>query len=114
MNARFIRCFALFVVSLVIAACATGTKTGGTKTITNQTWGHYQTYLGDIGPSNPGAFAVSEDGHYAFYVYCKDIRCASGTTYKHDAMRRCRDLSKQECYVFAFRRNIEVSYKVGE
>lgn len=114
MNTRILGCIALLLASLAITACASGGTKGGTRTITNEAWGHYQSYLADIGPTNPGAFAVSEDGRYSFYVYCRDVRCASGTTYKHDAMRRCRDLSKQECYVFAFRRNIEVSYKVAE
>lgn len=124
MHAHLFRAIAALMLSLALAACAgsantsgaktDGAKTGGTRTISAKTWGHYQSYLADIGTTSPGAFAVSENGRAAFYVYCKDVRCASGTAYKHDAVRRCRDLSGQDCYVFAFRRDIEVAYKVAD
>lgn len=115
MTTRLLCCYAaLLATSLVLAACAGGgTPSGGTKTISSRTFGHYQTYLNDIGNSNPGAFAISEDGGSAFYFYCQDVRCASGGTYKQGALQRCRTMTKQECYVFAYRRDILVDYKVA-
>lgn len=99
--------FALFQVGLgAKAALAQSIE------ITNEVWGSYQEYLGRIGVTNPGAFAVSGDGGSSYYFYCGDPVCRSGTTYRHEALRRCEDMTGRDCVIFALRREIQLAYTI--
>lgn len=114
MRGMFLKGAAILVAALALAACASGAKSGGTKTITQQVWGWYLQYKGDIGPNQAGAFAVSENGTMAYYFYCTDINCMKGAMYKRKAIEGCEKLAEEDCYVFAFRQEILVSYKIQD
>lgn len=109
-----LRLAAAIMAALALSACANApaSNQAGTKSISSGIWGYYQEYLRLIGPNRPGAFAVSEDGFYAFGFYCKGIRCMGGPTYKREALANCRSYAKKDCYVFAFGRDIIVDYKI--
>jgi hypothetical protein len=84
-----------------------------TYRIDPQVWGWYQQYLRNIGNGNkPGAFAISKDGHSAFYSWCQDIRCVAGPTYSQDALNACERRYEMECVVFAVRDDIKVDYEI--
>lgn len=100
--------------ALALSACTGTANQSGTKMIDGKVWGWYQEYLRAIAPSNPGAFAVSEDGHYSYYFYCQEIQCLSGGSYKREALKGCRNLAHQDCYIFGFKSTIEVSYKIRD
>lgn len=38
----------------------------------------------------------------------------SGGSYKREALRGCRNLVHQGCYIFGFKSTIEVSYKIRD
>jgi hypothetical protein len=109
------RCFRRAVVltaALALSACTAAGNQSGTKMIDGKVWGWYQEYQRAIAPSNPGAFAVSMDGSSAYYFYCQEIQCLSGGSYKREALKGCRNLANQDCYIFGFKNSIEVSYKI--
>ena len=104
----------LFAALLLLAACTTtDDKPIGTITVSSKTWGHYQEYLGRIGSNRPGAFAIEKDGGGSYYIWCEDMLCAGGPTYKRDALKGCEEYGA-DCVIFAFGRNIQVPYKVEE
>lgn len=84
----------------------------GSIAITDKVWGWYQEYLGLIGSTNRGAFAVSRNGHSAFAYYCADILCGGSPNYKETAVKRCESMSGSECTVFAYGRDIQLPYTV--
>jgi hypothetical protein len=103
----FVAIFVLFQIGLgARAALAQSIE------ITNEVWGSYQEYLGRIGVTNPGAFAISRDGGSSYYFYCREPVCRSGTTYRHEAMRSCEDMTGRECVIFALRDEIQIPYTV--
>jgi len=81
--------------------------------ISDRVWGSFQEYLREIGSTNPGAFAVTRDGSSSYYVYCPEFRCVSGQTYRHEALRRCEDMSGRECVLFALLDDIVIPYKLA-
>jgi hypothetical protein len=90
-----------------------GTAMAETYRIDGQVWGWYQQYLRNIGNGNkPGAFAISKDGHSAFYSWCQDIRCVAGPTYSQDALNACERHYETKCVVFAVRDDIKVEYEI--
>jgi hypothetical protein len=100
------------IAALSVAACAAKQiQPPSDLVLTNETWGYYQTYLSDISPNRPGAFAVSVDGRSAFYMWCQDVLCMGGPTYKRDAIKGCEKFGR-ECLVFAYRDEIIVPYKL--
>lgn len=103
----------LLPLLLLLAACTTSHKPVGKITLTNETWGYYQQYAEAIKPNRPGAFAVSVDGRNSYYIWCKELMCMGGPTYKHDALVACERYGK-DCVVFAFRGDILVNYEVEE
>ena len=102
---------ALLLPAILLTACAGSAKPAGKITLANETWGYYQQYLRAIQPNKPGAFAVSLDGRSAFYYYCEDVVCMSGSGYKHNALKGCKSYGK-ECVIFAYRDDILVSYEI--
>lgn len=97
----------------VSLATLSGTAMAETYRIDGQVWGWYQQYLRNIGNGNkPGAFAISKDGHSAFYSWCQDIRCVAGPTYSQDALNACERHYDTECVVFAVRDDIKVEYEI--
>jgi hypothetical protein len=81
--------------------------------IDHEVWGWYQQYLRNIGHGHkPGAFAITKDGHNAFYSWCEDIRCVAGPTYSQDALNYCEREYGGECVVFAVRDDIKVEYEI--
>lgn len=102
---------AMFVV-FVLVQLGSGTRDARADSIeiSDRVWGHFQEYLVTLGPSKPGAFAVSSDGGSSYYIYCQDVRCRSGTTYSHEAVSRCESSTGRDCVLFALRREIQVAY----
>jgi hypothetical protein len=97
----------------ILLVTLSGTAVAETYRIDHQVWGWYQQYLRNIGNGNkPGAFAISTDGHSAFYSWCQDIRCVAGPTYSQDALNACERHYETECVVFAVRDDIKVDYEI--
>jgi hypothetical protein len=80
--------------------------------IDGEVWAHFQSYLKTIGAIRPGAYAITRDGHGAFYVYCQETRCMAGPSYSQDAVDRCKREYGTECVVFAVRDVIKVEYEI--
>lgn len=104
-------------VGLTLAGCAIGhggsgstVPDGGLK-LTAGTWDYFQHYLRDIGSTGSGAFAVSTDGHSAYYAYCPGVGCIAGADDRYKAMKGCEGFGK-DCVIFAFGRDILVPYEV--
>ena len=106
------RCIVMALALLLANTTAAAADTGTEMIITAKVWGWYQEYLQLMGASGRGAFAVTPDGTGSYAVYCEDIICVGGATYKQSALRNCRDISGQECIVFAYGDSILVAYKV--
>ncbi|MET1027523.1 MAG: hypothetical protein ABWY00_10165 [Dongiaceae bacterium] len=79
--------------------------------ITQQVLDHFKRYQADIGTTHPGAFAVSLSGQRAFYTYCADVRCVSGSPYGLDAISHC-EKNGDPCYLFAVSDRIRYKYHV--
>ena len=75
-------------------------------------WAHFQSYLKTIGKIRPGAYAITTDGHGAFYVYCQETRCMAGPGYGQEARDRCEREYGTDCVVFAVRNDIKVDYEI--
>jgi hypothetical protein len=80
--------------------------------IDREVWAHFQSYLKTIGSTRPGAYAITTDGHGAFYVYCQETRCMAGPSYGQDAVDRCERENGTDCVVFAVRGDIKVEYEI--
>jgi hypothetical protein len=82
--------------------------------ISSEVWGVYEEYLRRIDNGNrPGAFAITEDGYGAFYVWCDAIRCMAGATYSQEAINNCEREYDTDCVTFAVRDDIRVTYEVA-
>jgi hypothetical protein len=101
-------------LALAVSLAAMGRAEAAEKyRIDHEVWGWYQQYLRNIGNGNkPGAFAITKDGHGAFYSWCQDIRCVAGTTYSQDAINYCEREYGGECVIFAVRDDIKVEYEI--
>ena len=105
----------------IIGACAlalslatlSGTAAAETYRISNEVWGWYQKYLGNIGDGRrPGAFVITKDGEGAYYTWCPDTRCMGGLTYSQEALNDCERDYDTDCVVFAVRDEIRVEYEI--
>ena len=103
----------LLPLLLLLSACAANDKPAGKITVSRNTWGHFQEYLAAIGSNQPGAFAISKSGSGSYYIWCEDLQCMGGPTYKRDALRAC-ERDGDDCVVFAYRRDILTSYDVAK
>jgi len=103
------------LVSLLflLAACTSTQSTGTKITLSQETAGSLQQYLGRVGSNQPGAFAVSRDGRSSYYIWCQDILCMGGPTYKSEALRRCEDYG-EDCVVLAYRNKTLIPYDVEQ
>lgn len=100
----------LIAAFLLLAACATDDKPVGKITVSNETWGHFQEYLSRIA-SRQGAFAIQKSGYGSYYIWCEDMVCAGGPTYRREALIGC-ERNGGDCVIFAFGRDILVPYEV--
>jgi hypothetical protein len=113
------------VLALVAAAflggCATGYKSeydapnGKVLLVSKAHWADFQKYLGDIGSTRDGAFAMGvyegrSDGWAS--SACPADACY-GTNTAVEVMRRCRQ-GGGECVLFARDHEILVNYKVED
>nr|WP_298689025.1 hypothetical protein [uncultured Dongia sp.] len=81
--------------------------------ISRGTWDYYQKYLQVISGGSRGAFAVSEDGYYAAYTYCRAAQaCFSYINYSAEAVKDCAS-DGQKCIVFAKDDEIVVDYSIA-
>lgn len=71
-----------------------------------------QRYLQEIGPHNPGAFAVSADGQNSFMNYCPERVCASNL-FGGIASARCESMSGQECLLLFVGREPRHAFSVS-
>jgi hypothetical protein len=86
----------LSIIGLLLAALAAASTNAAVFEITEETNANYQTYLKQIGSTKRGAFAVTEDGFYSYYIYCLEISCNSG--YATLAREKCKILaSGRDC-----------------
>lgn len=98
---------------LTTACVAPNDKPIGKITVSNATWGSFQEYLGRIGSNHPGAFAIEKDGSGSYYIWCEDMLCSGGPTYKREALIAC-ERDGADCVIFAFGRDILVPYEVAK
>ena len=114
-----------FVVALMAAAllgaCATGTKSdydgpnGKVLLVSKDHWADFQKYLGDVGNTRDGAFAMAvyngrSDG---WASSARPVDNCYGSNTAVEVMRRCR-AHGAECVLFARDQEILVNYKVEE
>ncbi len=82
--------------------------------IAKGTWDYFQKYLQAISGGSRGAFAVSEDGYYAAYTYCRAAQaCFTNINYSAEAIKDCAS-EGQKCVVFAKDNQIVVDYAVAD
>lgn len=105
----------IWICALAVSLAALGnTASAETYRISNDVWGWYQKYLGNIANGKrPGAFVISKDGENAWYTWCPDTRCMGGITYSQDALNSCEREYDTDCVVFAVRDDIKVEYTVA-
>jgi len=107
------RAIVLICALAVSLATLSGTAAAETYRISNEVWGWYQKYLGNIGNGKrPGAFVISKDGENAYYTWCPDTRCMGGLTYSQESLNRCEQEYDTDCVVFAVRDEIRVEYEI--
>jgi hypothetical protein len=116
-----LRAFVLaLVASAFLGGCATGYKSdydgpnGKVLLVSKEDWAGFQKYLGKIGSTRDGAFAMGvyngrSDG-WASSTCGADVCYGGNSTV--DAMRMCREGG--ECVLFARDQEILVNYKVEE
>lgn len=80
--------------------------------IDGMVYGQYQQYLQRIGSTRPGAFAVTEDGEKAYYVWCESQTCTPGAAYGVDAKTHCQQEYFADCVVLAIGREEQAAYEV--
>lgn len=97
--------FALWLISVFGASNAAALE------ITEETHGNYLEYLKTIGSAKRGAFAVSPDGYYSFYMYCEQVNCIADNLGR-DALTKCATLSGQKCSLMAYGRDLRIPFEV--
>jgi hypothetical protein len=113
-------CLLALVASACLGGCAAGAKSeyagpnGKVLLVSKEDWADFQQYLGKIGSTRDGAFAMGvyqgrSDG-WASSTCGADVCYGSNTAV--DAMRMCR--KDGECVLFAQDQEILVNYKVEE
>lgn len=108
-----VRRVAAFGLALACLAAPAARAEDEIYRIDGEVWDDFQGYLKKIGHGNrPGAFAISVDGAYAYWVTCPATQCIGGTTYSHDAIKGCEQESGADCVVFAVRDEIRVQYEI--
>ena len=109
----------VMAAAALLAGCATGYKSdydapnGKVLLVSKDHWADFQKYLGDIGSTRDGAFAMGvyngqSDGWAS--SSCPVDNCYGGNA-AVDVMRRCR-AQGGECVLFARDQEILVNYKV--
>lgn len=79
--------------------------------ISEETHANYQAYLKEIGGAKRGAFAVSPDGMYSWYIYCEEISCIP-TGIGQQALEKCQTLAGRECALMATDRTVRIPFTV--
>lgn len=102
-----------FALALSVWAALSNAAMAEKYVIDAEVWAHYQGYLKAIGKIRPGAYAITTDGHGAFYVWCEETRCMAGPSYGQDAVNRCEHEYNTDCVVFAVRDEIKVEYEIA-
>jgi hypothetical protein len=107
--------------AVLIGGCATGYKSdydapnGKVLLVSRDHWADFQKYLGDIGYTRDGAFAMAVyNGHSDGWASssCPIDNCYGSNT-ATEVMRRCRSHGG-ECVLFARDQEILVNYKVED
>jgi hypothetical protein len=116
-----LRAFLLALVAVAfLGGCASGPKSeydgpnGKVLLVSKKDWADFQKYLGKIGSTRDGAFAMGVyHGHSDGWASstCGYDNCY-GSNSAVDAMRMCREGG--ECVLFASDQTILVNYKVEE
>jgi hypothetical protein len=112
---------AALAAALLLGGCASGYQSeynapnGKVLLVSKQDWASFQEYLGKIGSTHDGAFAMGvyngrSDGWAS--TSCSYDACY-GSNSATQAMRMCRD-GGGECVLFATDNNILVNYKVED
>lgn len=103
------------IVAAALLAFGGATAQAETLKIHPQVWAWYQEYLGLIGSTRPGAYAVAKDGRASGGMYCQELRCDGNRTYSSEAIQECEKHSDGvPCVIFAQGREIVVEYEVAE
>lgn len=113
-----LRILSAVLAAALLAACASPFKSaydapdGQTLLVSKRDWDSFQEYLGKIGSTRDGAFAMGVyQGHSDGWASssCGYDVCYGGSA-ANDAMRLCRQGG--ECVLFAIDDRILVNYKV--
>lgn len=98
----------------LLTACAASVPEGPPISITAATEAHLKQYLQTVGDGdNYGAFAVSPNGHYAYYTYCVDGGGCERVPLNFDALAGCKKLAGTDCIVLAHNRSFLRPYHVA-
>jgi hypothetical protein len=77
-------------------------------------WADFQKYLGLIGSTGKGAYAIVPDGKGGAGAYCPAQRCKPGL-YSTKAIETCEGGNPGfKCVIFAKDREIQLDYEIGE
>jgi hypothetical protein len=98
---------------LLLSACAAPAPVGPAVTLDQDAGTHLKTYLRTMGSDNFGAFAVSPNGHYAYYTYCTDGANCERVPLNFDALAGCKKLAGADCILLAHNRQILRLYRVA-
>ena len=109
-----------FAAAVLLGGCASGFQSeydkpnGKVLIVSKDHWADFQKYLGDIGSTRDGAFAMGVyNGHSDGWSSssCPVDNCYGSNT-ATEVMRRCRQGG--ECVLFAVDDRILVNYKIEE
>ncbi|GAB2177668.1 hypothetical protein [Dongia sp. agr-C8] len=108
------------VAAIFLGGCVSGYKSeydkpdGKVLLVSKDHWADFQKYLGDIGSTRDGAFAMGvNQGHSDGWASSScPIDACYGSNTATEVMRRCRQGG--ECVLFAIDDRILVNYKIEE
>ena len=98
-------------MALAIVLTIAGASAAVALDISEDTNANYQDYLKIIGSTKKGAFAVSENGVYSWFIYCTDANCIPDGIGR-DALAKCQSFSGQRCQLMAYGRDLRIPITV--
>ena len=117
-----LKIFGAALVAVLLTACASpyksiyNTPDGKVLVVSKKDWADFQEYLGKIGSTRKGAFAVGVYGGktdgWASNT-CPAEVCYGGGSPAGSAMNNCRE-GGGECVLFAINNQILVNYKLAD
>jgi hypothetical protein len=100
-----------WVLAVALTVGAHAALADGPLKLGPKTWAGYQEYLGKIGSTGKGAFAVAADGKGYGYSYC-DAADGCKPTYQQAAIENCQENNQgYKCIVMAVGRTPQMEFE---